>query len=163
MNARPLFLFLLLAIFLAPAVHAGGPDHPKATFTGYDEKADPAQDIAAACTAARARQQRVLVIFGANACGPCRKLHALLFGNKTVAALLAARYQVVPVAVDGRQAAPTRARYGYTPAFGLPSLAVLSADGSLLKLQATREFAEGNHQDGGKVLAFLREWAGSAP
>lgn len=95
----------------------------------------------------------------ANWCGPGRRLHGLLSSDKTIGTLLKARYEVISVAVDGRFAAPVRARYGYTKSSGLPALAVLAADGSLLKLQNTREFAEGNQQHPARVLAFLKRWA----
>ena len=149
----------LLLIFTVARIHAAGPDAPKAVYTGYDEKADGAQQIAEALAAAKPGKKRVLLQFGANWCGWCRKLHALYHDDPAIAAELKAHYIVVFVDVNGAHNKAVDVRYGNPSDLGLPALVVLDANGKQLKTQASSEMEEGNHHSQPKVLAFLRTWA----
>jgi hypothetical protein len=46
---------------------------------------------------------------------------------------------------------------------GYPHLFVLGSDGTLVHSQDTSELEQGKGHDPGKVMAFLRLWAGSQP
>jgi thiol:disulfide interchange protein len=154
--------FLLPALLLAAGLTvtvAAGPEAPKPVYTGYDERADGAADIAAALAAAKPGNKRVLLQFGANWCGWCRKLHGLYHDDPAIAAELKAHYLVVFVDVNGGHNKAVDARYGHPSNLGLPALVVLDADGKTLKTQDRSELEEGNHHSQPKVLAFLKTWA----
>jgi thiol:disulfide interchange protein len=139
---------------------AAGPDFPKATFKGYDERADGTQQIAQALAAAKPENKRVLLQFGANWCGFCRKLHALFHDSPAIAAELKAHYVVVYVDVNGGHNKAVDDRYGNPTNLGLPALVVLDADGKPLTTQSSEEFEQGSGHSQTKVLAFLKTWAG---
>lgn len=159
MIARSFLRMFALLLALAGSAQAAGPEVPKPVFKGYDERADGAQLISEALAAARSGNKRVLLQFGANWCGPCRKLHGLYHDDRAIGAELKAHWVVVFLDVNGGHNKAVDARYGYPTRMGLPALVVLDAQGNLLKSQDTSEFAEGNHHSQPKVLAFLRAWA----
>src|SRR5882757_4995597 len=128
----PRIVALLLSFAFAES-HAAGPEIPKPAFTGYDEKADGAQQIADALAAAKPDNKRVLLQFGANWCGWCRKLHGLYHDDPAIAAELKAHYVVVFVDVNGGHNKAVDVRYGNPSDLGLPALVVLDADGKSLK------------------------------
>jgi thiol:disulfide interchange protein len=152
-------LLALLLNFGLPASRAAGPDAPKAVYTSYDEKADGAQQIAEALAAAQPGHKRVLLQFGANWCGWCRKLHGLYHDDPAIAAELKAHYVVVFVDVNGGHNKAIDARYGNPSNLGLPALVVLDATGRQLTTQDSSALEEGNHHSQPKVLAFLQKWA----
>jgi thiol:disulfide interchange protein len=153
------FSILLFAASLAPAL-AAGPEMPKEiTSALYDEKADGGKQIAEALAAAHPGNKRVLLTFGANWCGWCRRLHALFHDDPAIAAELQAHYVVVLVDVNGEHNKAIDARYGSPSDLGLPALVVLNAKGQALKSQDSTEFEEGSRHSPAKVLAFLKTWA----
>jgi thiol:disulfide interchange protein len=163
MNTKPITLLLIVTLLTLTSAFRGvaaGPDVPKATFTAYDEKADGAQQVAQALSDAKAANKRVLLQFGANWCGWCRKLHALFANNRAISAELKANWVVVYVDVNGDHNKAVDGRYDFPTQFGLPVLVVLAADGKLLKTQNSSELEEGMGHNPEKVLAFLKAWSG---
>jgi thiol:disulfide interchange protein len=150
----------LLVVLVATFTCFAGPGQevPKTGFTGYDEKADGAQQITDALAAAKAGNKRVLLQFGANWCGWCRKLHALYRDDAAVSAELKAHYVVVFVDVNKGHNKAVDDRYGNPSYLGLPALVVLDADGKPLKTQDSTELEEGGGHSQKKVLAFLKTW-----
>lgn len=138
---------------------AEGPAFPKATFNVYYEKIDRTALIASTIAEARANHKRTLLVFGSNDCGPCRKLYAMLHDRGPLGQIVATRYVVAHVTVNGVRDRAMEARYGNVKELGIPWLVVVAEDGRVLKIQSTREFAEDNSRDGQRVLAFLQEWA----
>jgi thiol:disulfide interchange protein len=139
----------------------------------YDEQADAAKDIAGALERATHDNQRVLVVFGANWCGWCRKLHALFTENPDIARKLLNEYQVVWVDV-GRfdKHAAIAQDYGLDlKKTGVPALTVLDAAGKVLVNQETGSLelqkdadpktageGPGLGHDSQKVAAFLDQY-----
>lgn len=130
----------------------------------YDEQADAHKQIAAALTRAQRKNQRVLVMFGGNWCGWCRKLHGLFTTNKDVARLLQYEYQLVLVDV-GRFDKHMDIAKGYgvdLKQAGVPFLTVLDAAGKVLANQETGALESGEKHDVSKVTAFLMKWKAPA-
>lgn len=125
----------------------------------YDELADGADLIASALSRARPVNHRVLLVFGANWCSWCHKLHRLFRDDAAVGRRLASSYEVVWIDVNEGHNAGLSGQYGRDEQAGVPYLMVLDADGKVLTRQETGALEEGNHHDPAKVLAFLDRWA----
>lgn len=129
----------------------------------YDTKADGNAQIAAALRKAKADNQRVLLMFGANWCGWCHKLHDLFAADEAIGKLLRYEYQLVLIDVDKldgdrKHNADVDERYGNPTRQGLPVLVVLDAEGRQLHTQETGALEDGDRHDPAKVLAFLNQW-----
>ena len=128
----------------------------------YDTAADGQKQIAAALRDAQKAGQRVLVVFGANWCGWCHKLHKLFADDKDVAAALKAGYVVVWIDVDQVDGQPHNAAlvelYGKPTQFGLPAIVVLDSLGMQLATEDTNKLEDGKQHDPRKVLAMLEKW-----
>lgn len=129
----------------------------------YDPAADGAKQIEAALHIARRDNKRVLLVFGANWCSWCQKLHALFKSDRSIARTLLYEYVVVPIDVDRPPDKPRRneavnQKYGNPIQFGLPALVVLDADGKQLTTQDTGKLEDGDHHDPARVQAFLDQW-----
>jgi thiol:disulfide interchange protein len=154
-------LLLLFAVIVAPLVAA--PEYPSMGPDIYDTKADGKAQVAAALARAAASHKRVLVMFGANWCVWCHRLHATFAGDARVASALKAGYEVVLIDVNTRHGdkrnADVDARYGHPTKEGLPVLVVLDAAGKQLTTQETGALEEGAGHSPAKVVAFLEKWA----
>lgn len=152
-----LFLGALLA---APAFAA---EYPKLGEDIYDPTADANVLIADALKAAQAEPRHVLLMFGANWCVWCHRLHATFHSSPEVAAALARDYVVVMVDVNTRNGVKRNAEvvecYGNPTQHGLPVLVVLDAAGQPLVTQETGSLEEGAGHSPAKVAAFLARWA----
>ena len=125
----------------------------------YDESADGVQQITDALAIAKEKNQRVLLQFGANWCGWCRKLHTLFQNDKDIANKLSADYVVVMIDVNGDHNKVVNGQYGQPTHFGLPAIVILDAQGNQLTTKDTDELEEGDHHSPEKVMAFLQEWS----
>src|SRR4051812_46399202 len=121
MKRAVFFLFTVLAFSL----HAA-PEYPQMGPDVYDAKADGKAQIAAALAKAADAHKRVLVVFGANWCVWCHRLHGTFESDAKVAAALRANYEVVRIDVNTRHGekrnADVEARYGNPTKEGLPVL-----------------------------------------
>lgn len=157
-------MFSRLTLFLALAVVvAGAPEYPKMGPDIYDTKADGSQQIAAALDRAAAGHKRVLLMFGANWCIWCHRLHHTFSANTEVAKALTSSYELVLIDVNKRNGtarnADVDAKYGNPTKPGLPVLVVLDATGKVLTTQDTGALEDGKSaHDPAKVLAFLEKW-----
>lgn len=149
-------LALALPLSAAPEYPQMGPDI-------YDTKAAATEQIAAALAKAQAGHKRVLLMFGANWCIWCHRLHGTFASDARVAAALRAGYEVVMVDVNTRNGTKRNAdvneRYGNPIADGLPVLVVLDAAGKPLTTKDTGTLEEGAKHSPEKILTFLAEWA----
>lgn len=154
-------LSLVLSFALTHGLFAA--EYPKLGEDIYDPQVDANVLIADALAAAKSEHKNVLLMFGANWCVWCHRLHGTLENNAEVAATLARDFVLVMVDVNTRHGTKRNAdvneRYGNPIQHGLPVLVVLDATGKPLTTQETGSLEEGDGHSPAKVLAFLREWA----
>jgi thiol:disulfide interchange protein len=160
----PLWAVVLTALVLPGMVWAQGgkdkADEQERRGAVFDEQADANDDIAAALIRAKRDNQRVLLVFGANWCGWCRKLDGLFQENREIARTLLYEYELVKIDV-GRwdKNLDVARRYGVDlKKAGVPYLTVLNPDGKVLANQETGALEAGDHHDPAKVQAFLQQW-----
>jgi hypothetical protein len=100
----------------------------------------------------------VILIFGGNWCYDCHVLDAT-FRSKTIAPLVAASYHVVHVNIgDYDKNLDIAQKYGVPLNKGVPSLAVLDADGTLVFSQKSGEFENTGRLGPDDVIQFLQKW-----
>ncbi len=148
----------LAAALLAAALNAGAQapaPAPAGNWRGYDESADAGADIERARAQAAAAGKRVLVVFGANWCGDCRVLDTSMKQGR-LKALLDGRFVVVKVDV-GRfdRNVDIAQRYGVPLKKGIPTVAVLAADGSASFVTSGGELADARSMGEDALLAFF--------
>ena len=158
--SRALSLALILSIGPVAIGQATKTADPKAKSSIYDVKLDAREQVKTAGTIARRDNQRILVMFGGDWCGWCHKLHALFKSDPAIRKILLEDYKLVMVDTKAPNAeALQKECQGDMKDVGYPFLAVLDADGKVLKAQKTDPLEEGDHHDPKKVQAFLAEWA----
>lgn len=156
-------LALLLVALLLTGTLFAAPEYPLMGPDIYDPKADGTQQIASALARATSGNKRVLLVFGANWCIWCRRLHTTFAGEPTVAKALDAGFEIVLLDVNTRNGSKRNAavndRYGNPIANGLPVLVVLDAAGKKLTTQDTGALEDGAKHSPEKIRAFLAKWA----
>jgi thiol:disulfide interchange protein len=121
----------------------------------YSETADPAADISAALTRARAEHKRVLLDFGGNWCGDCQVLD-IYYHQSPNAELLDKNFILVHINIGHMDKNVDIAKkYNVPITKGVPALAVLDAHGNLLYAEREKEF---EHATPEAVTAFLKRW-----
>jgi thioredoxin-related protein len=152
--------FIVLALATLPLRAAS--EYPEMGPDVYDTKADGKVLIAAAVDRARADHKRVLLMFGANWCIWCHRLHGTFESDAAVADALRKNFELVPIDVNTRKGVARNAdvdeRYGHPTKEGLPVLVVLDEHGRQLTTQETGALEDGPKHSPAKVLAFLRKW-----
>jgi thiol:disulfide interchange protein len=135
-----------------PAAPAFTPKHI------YSETASPAQDIAAALAQAKREHKRVIVDFGGDWCGDCQVLDIYLHQAPNDA-LLAGHFVLVHVWIGHMDAnLDVAKRYGVPITKGVPALAVLDGNGTVVYAQKTGEFEDMRHMEPNSVTEFLEKW-----
>lgn len=161
---RPVALAFLAA--LAGVALAAQQAEPPRRQPIYDPQADVKALTDAALRTAKAENRRVLLMFGANWCPWCHKLHALFREDAQVSACLKKHYVLVMVDVgETREKLLNRElvnRFGIRD-YGVPSLVVLDADGRTLCTQSTGVLEKGGAHDPDKVLQFLSVQVAAPP
>jgi thiol:disulfide interchange protein len=169
-----------MAIILAAATACGAPaatsPATSATTTSapsaaqpaiYDPNADAKSAIAAAVAQARTDHKNVLIDFGANWCPDCHALDRM-YHEQPAADTLSKDYHLVVVDVG-----ETKAQYGVlnhdlTQQYdnltdqGIPALAVLAPDGSVVTTTKDGSFEDARHMNVGQVNSFLVQYAPKA-
>jgi thiol:disulfide interchange protein len=160
-------LALLAATTLAaPALAAAqGPTKPNGPGPStmarrhiYSETADPKADIAAALADAKREHKRVILDFGGDWCGDCQVLD-IYFHQSPNAELLAKNFILVHVwigHIDTNLDIPEK--YGVAIHKGVPALAVLAPDGSVVFAQQMGEFEKMRSMESTSVTEFLNKW-----
>jgi thioredoxin 1 len=123
--------------------------------------ADPAEgpiEIAAALAAATKDHKRVLLVFGGNWCYDCHVLDTT-FRSKEFAPLVNANFHVVHVNIGNYDVNLDLAKkYEIPLEKGVPSLAILDPDGTLVVSQKKGEFESTVRIGPEDVLDFLNKW-----
>jgi thiol-disulfide isomerase/thioredoxin len=135
---------------------------PKKEAPVYDESADARADVKAALARAKSENRRVLIQWGANWCGWCRKLHATMATNANLAKKLMYEYDVVRIDVGQFNKNLDLAKELGAEIHAIPYLTVLDADGKALIQQPTDPFeineGDTHAHDPAKVLDFLTKF-----
>jgi thioredoxin-related protein len=150
---------LLASCFLgaAASLSADNPKPPRPPI--YDENADGTKQVADALATAQKDHKRVLLMFGANWCGWCHKLHHLFDTDQAVNETLKTNFVIVLIDVNKGHNKEVDGKYGHPIQHGLPVLVVLEPDGKQLTTKDTGELEEADHHSPQKVLEFLKTWA----
>lgn len=150
--SRVLFAVMALAVALGVAAQ---PPVPAAAWRGYDEAADAHADIEQGQARAAASGRRLLVVFGANWCGDCRVLDMAMKQGR-LKALIDARFVVVKVDVARFDKNVDLAqRYGVPLKKGIPTVAVLAADGSPSLVTSGGELASARSMGEDELVRFF--------
>jgi protein disulfide-isomerase len=124
----------------------------------YEEGRDARADIAAAQALAAQEGKLVLLDFGANWCTDCIVLDEL-YHDPEVAALLAERYVLVTIDVgEFDRNLDVSAEYNDAAGVGIPSLVVLTADGTIIADTHAGEFASARDFVPSDVLQYLGQF-----
>ena len=115
-------------------------------------------EITYALNLATQQHKRVLVVFGANWCYDCHVLDRA-FHRPDIEAVLKPYYEVVHVDVgQGDKNQDIMQQYHVPMAKGIPAIAVLDSNGTLLYAQQGGEFEKARVLGPEDVLAFLNKW-----
>jgi len=157
-------LLPLLALLATAVTLRAEPEYPKMGPDIYDPASDGDAQIIVALTQAKAEHKHVLVMFGANWCIWCRRLHHTFETHPAVAKCLGENYVLVLMDVNMRHGIKRNydinERYGNPIKEGLPVFVVLDGRGRQLTTQESGALEDGKDgHDPAKVLAFLKQWA----
>jgi thiol-disulfide isomerase/thioredoxin len=147
---------LLVGLLIAATVPARAQNPaPAPAWRGYDEQADARADIDRARSMAAAAGRQVLVVFGANWCGDCRALDTAM-KQAPLQSVIDARYVVVKVDV-GRfnRNVDIAERYGVPLKKGVPTIAVLGADGGAVFATSGGELADARSMGEDQLRRFF--------
>lgn len=157
------------ATFIAGVLWLGGAACAAAEYRAmgpdiFDPKAKAEDLIEQAVTQATREEKRVLLLFGANWCPWCRRLHAALTKDAAVQARLKEKFILVFVDAntrnDKQRNAAVIAKYGDPLQHGLPVFVVLKRDGKQIGTRETASLAaDTDAKVAARVRAFLDEWA----
>lgn len=156
--------YAALIFLLASGLLRAAPEYPKMGPDIYDPSADGKTLVATALAEASNEHKNVLLVFGANWCIWCHRLHETFASNAEIARILRQNYKVVMVDVNARKGSARNAdvdeKYGHPTKLGLPVLVVLAPSGEKLTTQDSGELEDGKSaHDPTKVIAFLDKWA----
>jgi thioredoxin-related protein len=153
----------LLAMLVATVALRAEPEYPKLGPDLFDPESDGSAQIVMALTEAKADHKHALLMFGANWCVWCRRLHHTFESEPAIARVLADNYVVVLIDVNMRHGIKrnydVNERYGNPIHEGLPVLVILDGAGKQLTTQETGALEDDKEgHDPAKVLAFLQQW-----
>lgn len=125
---------------------------------GYDAKADPFDQLAAAVKQAEAQHKLVLLVAGGDWCIWCHYLHAFLEANEQLDQALHDVFVVQKVYMGDDN--HNEQFFATLPkADGYPHFWIVSAKGQLLESQPTVVFEDGKKSyDRAKLAAFIERW-----
>jgi thioredoxin-related protein len=163
MIGRRVFILMLLLGWALP-LHAA-PEYPSMGPDIFDRQTKGEVLIEQAVARAQQENKRIVVLFGANWCPWCRRLHRAFTEAPAVQARLRDDFVLVYIDAnfrnDRKRNAAVLERYGDPiKKYGLPVLVVLDRDGTQLTTQETNALAAPADEDTAKRIAdFLAKWA----
>ncbi len=124
----------------------------------YPPPEEAQEEISGALAAAQKDHKRVILVFGGNWCYDCHVLDAT-FRSKEFAPLVNANYHVIHINVGNYDVNLDLAQKYQIPLNkGVPSLAILDPDGSLVVSQKQGEFESTVRIGPEDVIEFLKKW-----
>ncbi len=134
------------------------PEPAKPNIQLYPPPEEAPAEISSALGAAAKDHKRVLLVFGGNWCYDCHVLDTT-FRSKEFAPLVNANYHVIHINVGNYDANLDLAdKYQIPLKKGVPSLAILDPDGTLVVSQKQGEFESTVRIGPEDVLEFLKKW-----
>jgi thiol-disulfide isomerase/thioredoxin len=144
-----------LLLSLAAAGHA---QTPAPVRQPYDDAADAKAEIAKAVSRAQRDHRRLLLVFGGNWCGDCLALDRS-FHEAPAAGIIEAGFIVVHVSIGRFDLNKDVAgKYQIPLEKGVPAVAVLDSDGTLLYSQRNGEFEPAGRMEPQVFIDFLNKW-----
>jgi thioredoxin-related protein len=127
------------------------------TVDHYDDVRNPAEDLTATISRAKAEKKNILIQVGGDWCGWCKLMSSYIESNEKVRNTILPNYLVMKVTENGdHKNAEFLAQYPSIS--GYPHLFVLDGDGKLLHSQDTSELEEGHGYNEPAYLEFLNKW-----
>lgn len=128
--------------------------------TSRTHQEDARVAIKAARVQALGEGKRVAVVFGADWCPDCDAFKKAL-GHRLVAPIVDPNYVVVKVSVGNRDRnLDLMEEYGMSVDSGIPAVAILETDGSLVAAQREGEFRNASHLlSVAEIVSFFHRWA----
>jgi thioredoxin family protein len=134
------------------------PEPAKPNIQLYPPPEEAQTEISSALAAAAKDHKRVLLVFGGNWCYDCHVLDTT-FRSKSFAPIVNANYHVIHINVGNYDANLDLAdKYQIPLKKGVPSLAILDPDGTLVVSQKQGEFESTVRIGPEDVLEFLKKW-----
>ena len=146
---------------IVAAKHTGLVSMPQPTKLNvdlYPANVDAKAEIGDAVTRAEREHKRIILVFGANWCYDCHVLDYALH-QPSVARIADQNFIVIHVDTgEGDKNLDLVVQYKIPLKKGIPALAVLNSDGSLLYSQQNGEFEAARSMDPATLIAFLKQW-----
>jgi thioredoxin 1 len=134
------------------------PEPAKPNTDLYATPEEAPAEIQAALAEAAADRKRVILVFGANWCYDCHVLDTAFY-SPAIRPIVEAHYHVVHVNIgEMDKNLDLTKKYQVPLDKGVPGLAVLAADGSLVFSQQNGEFESTLKLAPDDVVAFLQKW-----
>ena len=135
------------------------PEPAKPNTDLYAPPEEAQSEISAALASSAKDHKRVILVFGANWCYDCHVLDAT-FHSKAIAPLVVANFHVVHINIgEEDKNLDLAAKYGVPLKKGVPALAVLDSNGTVIYSQQEGEFENSVRIGPADVTAFLKKWA----
>ncbi len=134
------------------------PEPAKPNIQLYPPPEEAQAEISTALAAAKKDHKRVILVFGGNWCYDCHVLDTT-FRSKEFAPLVNANYHVIHINIGNYDANLDLAeKYQIPLKKGVPSLAILDPDGTLVVSQKQGEFESTVRIGPEDVIDFLKKW-----
>ena len=143
----------------SPDKHRTLPEPPVPNTQLYSAPEKAQAEIDMALAQAKKEHKRIVLVFGGNWCYDCHVLDTA-FHSKDFAGLVDSHFVVVHVNIgdDGKANGELCKHFGVTLDKGVPTLAVLDADGSVVYAQKDGEFEDSVKIGPSDLRAFLEKW-----